>query len=86
MPADAGDFALLEHAQQPHLRGERHLADFIEKDRAVISLLEDALMLRAGVGEGPLFVPEEFIFQQVFGDGAAVERAHGVLASDAVAV
>ncbi len=22
MPADAGDFALLKHAQQPHLRGE----------------------------------------------------------------
>ncbi len=43
-------------------------------------------MLRTGIGEGPLFVPEEFVFQQIFGDGAAVERAHGVLASDAVAV
>ena len=49
-------------------------------------MLEDALMLGPGVGEGPLFVPEEFVFQQVFGNGAAVERTEGVFVPSAVAV
>jgi hypothetical protein len=32
--ADGGVFALLQHAQQPCLRFHRHVADFVEKQRA----------------------------------------------------
>ena len=46
--ADALDFTLLKHAQQFRLHGERHVADLIEKDGAVLRLLELAEMPRAG--------------------------------------
>ena len=40
--ADRGVFALLQHAQQPGLRLERHVADLVEKQRAALGLLEAA--------------------------------------------
>src|SRR5271155_2366661 len=38
--ADRGVFALLQHAQEPGLRLEWHVADFIEEQRAALRLLE----------------------------------------------
>ena len=38
--ADRGVFAFLQHAQQPGLRLERHVADLVEKQRAALGLLE----------------------------------------------
>ena len=46
--ADAGDDAFLEHPQQLGLRGKRHVADFVEEERAAVGLLE----LAGAVGEG----------------------------------
>ena len=42
-PADGGVLALLQHAQQPRLRVERHVADLVEEQRAALGLLEAAL-------------------------------------------
>ena len=41
-PSDADHFAILDDAQETHLRGERQLADFVEKQRPAVSLLEPA--------------------------------------------
>ncbi len=40
------EFALLQNAQQLHLDGRRHVADFIQKHRARIGLLELARLAR----------------------------------------
>ena len=40
--ADGGVLALLQHAQQPRLRLERHVADLVEEQRAALRLLEAA--------------------------------------------
>ena len=45
--ADRDDLALLQRAQQLHLRRERHLADFVEEERAALGDLEQALPNRA---------------------------------------
>ena len=39
---DAGDLAALEHAQQLDLRRQRHVAHFVEKQRAAVGVLEFA--------------------------------------------
>ena len=53
-----------DHAQQFHLRARIDLADFVEKNRAAIRLLEapDAPFVRAG--ERAAFVAEQFAFEQ----------------------
>ena len=40
--ADARDLALLEHAQELHLRGRRDLADLVEEERPRVGQLEAA--------------------------------------------
>ena len=72
--ADRVDLALLQRAQQLHLRVERQLADLVEEQRAAVGLLELADALVDGAGEGALLVAEQDAFDQVFGDGAAVDR------------
>ena len=46
LAADAHDLAVLHDAKQPHLRGERQLADLVEEERAAVGLLEPALAPR----------------------------------------
>ena len=41
-PANGGELALLQHAQEPGLRLVRHVAYFVEEQRAAGSLLEAA--------------------------------------------
>ena len=43
VPADALERAVLQHAQQPHLRRERQLADLVEEQRAAVGALEPTL-------------------------------------------
>ena len=81
--ADALEFAVLQDAQNFGLRGQRHVADFIEENGAVVALLEFADAAFDGAGEGAFFVAEQFAFEQVFGDGGAVdgeERGLGAMA------
>jgi len=65
---------LLQDAQELDLEVYRQLADLVEEEGAARRLLEEAAPVRVGVGEGALLVPEELGFEQVLGDGAAVDR------------
>ena len=46
--ADRAHGALLQHAQQFDLHRERHLTDFVEKDRAAIGDLKQASLVLVG--------------------------------------
>jgi len=63
----------LKHAQQFDLCAERHIADFIQKNGAVISLLEASDALRRRAGERAAFMAEQLAFQQSFGNGGAID-------------
>ena len=65
-PAEAGDDALLEHAQELGLHVERHVADLVEQDGAARGELELArVALGAGAREGALLVAEELRLEQL---------------------
>src|SRR5581483_3518754 len=75
--ADGVDLALLQGAQQLHLRVERQLPDLVEEQRAAVGLLELADALVHRTGEGAPLVPEQDALDQVLGDGAAVDGDEG---------
>jgi hypothetical protein len=64
----------LQHAQDLRLRRGRHVADFIQKNRAAIALLEFANALAGGSGERSPLVPEQFALEQLFRNGRAIHR------------
>ncbi len=70
--AESLKLALLQHAQQLGLQTERHVADFVQEDGAVIGLLETADAVADGAGKRALHVPEELGFEQSFGKRAAI--------------
>ena len=81
--ADALDVFLLQHAQELDLGAQAQVADFVEKNGAVVGLLEAAHAAGVRAGEGAAFVAEQFAFQQGFRNGRAVdgdERLRGALA------
>ena len=81
--AHALKFPLLNHAQNFGLRPQAHVADFIEKNRAVVRQLEPPFALFDRAGERPALVAEEFAFQQFFGQRRAIhldERLRGAAA------
>ena len=57
-------------AQHLGLRGGGHFADFVEKERALMGLLELADAAAVGPGEGAAFVAEQLALQQRLGNGA----------------
>jgi hypothetical protein len=76
--AHAHHFALFQHAQQPRLQGQRHFADFVEEEGAVVGRLEQARMAApARAREGPFLVAEQLRLQQGLGDGAAIDGDEG---------
>ena len=72
--ADPVDLALLNGPQQLGLQAGVHLRDFVQQQGAAIGLLELADAAGQRAGEGALLVTEQFAFQQVLGDGGAVDR------------
>ena len=56
-PADRGELALLQHAQQPGLRLERHVADLVEEQRAA---LRPARSARPRAGSAPVKAPRSW--------------------------
>src|SRR5438093_5691822 len=64
--------ALLEEAQQLGLGARAEVADFVEKNRAVIGLLETSDTPRVSAREGAPLVSEEFAFQRGFRQVCAV--------------
>src|SRR5436190_8286213 len=73
VPSDAFERLLLQEPQDFSLRGQRHIADFIEKQRATVALLEFADAPPISARESPLLMPEQFAFQKVFRDRRTVE-------------
>ena len=71
---DAFDFALFQHAQQLRLHRERHVADFVEKQRAAAGLLELADVPACRASERTLFMAEQLGFDQLARHGGAIER------------
>ena len=77
--ADALERAGLQHAQNFRLRGGRHVADFVEENRAFVALLEFADALVGRAGERAFFVAEQFAFEQLFGNGGAIDGEERLL-------
>src|SRR3989304_1104472 len=70
--------------QQFGLETELHFADLVQEDRAAVRKLHHALLLLAGVGEGPFLGPEDLAFHQVLGQRGAVDGQEGPLSPGAV--
>ena len=70
--------ALLQHAQQPRLHGQRHVANLVQEQRATVRLHDLAhAALAPRAGEGALFVAEQLGLDQRLGNGRAVHRHEG---------
>ena len=78
--ADSMKFPVLEHAQQFSLQRERHVYDLVEEYRASIRHLQFALLQAIRTGEGAAFMPEQFVLEQRFREGHAVNdnQRHGL--------
>ena len=63
--AERTDFAGLEEAEELRLQVEAHLADLVEKERAVACAADDAGVVAVGAGEGAAAVAEQLAFEQV---------------------
>src|SRR5690606_38715336 len=70
---DLADGPGLEHAQQVHLHGERHLADLVEEYGAARRVVEQALAVLVGTGECAPQVSEQLALHEVLGHGPAVD-------------
>src|SRR5258706_15449121 len=84
--ADGAHLARLDHAQQLHLQRQRHVADLVEEERALVRRDEQAALVGDGAGERSLHVAEELAFQQRLGNRAAVDRDEGLVGARARAV
>ncbi len=71
--ADLLDFAGLEEPEQETLHAQRHLADFVEEDGAVVGHLELAGLVAVGAGEAALDVPEQLRLEERLRDAGAVD-------------
>ena len=77
---------LFEHAQDLGLRGERHVGDLVEEQRAPVGLFEASPAVAGRSGEGALHVPEEFALDQFLRDRGAVHLHEGPAAAPRQAV
>jgi hypothetical protein len=82
-PAHTPKLPILEELEDLALDLQRHFADLVEEHGTARCDLEQALLGAPGVGEGALFVAEQFGFQQGGRHGGAVqidERSRGAVA------
>ena len=78
MSADAVEMPVRQDAQQPGLQIERHVADFIEEQRAALGLLETAAAHGLRAGEGAALMAEQFGFQQILRDCRGIQGNEGL--------
>ena len=76
----------LQHAQQPGLGLERHVADLVEEQGAALGLLEPPDLARIGAGERALLVTEQLALDQLARDRRHVDRDERPAAALAVVV
>ena len=67
--ADADEGAVLQHLQELGLNGEIEAADLVEKEGAVVGLLDPAEFGGHGAGKSALFVAKKLGFEQGVRDG-----------------
>ena len=84
--AHAVELPVGQHAQQARLQIRRHLADFVQEQRAAVGLLEAPGPLRGGAGKGPALVAEELALHQILRDRGRVDGDEGLLRPRAVRV
>ena len=72
-PANSCVFALLQHAQQPRLRLERHVADFVQEQRSAFRLLKSPGGARLRASERAFLVSEEFALYEFARNGRHVD-------------
>ena len=78
-PAHPADFVVFQGSQQLGLQCQRHVADFIQKDRPAGSRFKETdFSLGQGPGEGAAFIAEQFGFQQLIRHGRAVNADEGL--------
>ena len=84
--ADRRIFALLQDAQKPRLRLHRHVADFVEEQRAAFGLFEAADGALIGPREGALLMAEQFALDEIARDRRHIDRDERPLLALAVIV
>ena len=71
---NALEASLLQYPEKLNLHRKRHVAYFIEKERATICHFETAASGRNSACEGPFLVAKQFTFEQLSRNSAAVNR------------
>src|SRR5260370_25759329 len=74
------ELLLLQHPQQFRLQRQWNIPYFIEEQCPFVGHFETANFLRESSGESALFVPKEFAFQQIKGNGGTGESFERVAA------
>src|SRR5881396_1263418 len=70
---------LLQHAQQLHLRGGRHLADLVQEERAAARRGEQTLLVPNRTRERSLHVAEQLGLEEALRERAAVQRKESAI-------
>ena len=71
--ADHPEGAVLEHAQEVALALGGEVADFVQEERAAVGQLKPAGLVGDRAGEGAFDVAEQFGFEQLLGQGGAID-------------
>ncbi len=79
LTTQARELALLQYTQQLCLQVRGQFANFIEKHRATLGLLKDALVVPVGPRVGTALMAKEHVFHQVLGNGPAVKAHEGAV-------
>ena len=70
--ANSRKLKILDHVQEFRLKGEGKFADLVQVDGPLVRQLELPKLAPVGPGEGPLFMAEEFGFQELTRERCAV--------------
>lgn len=73
-PPNRCDLAFFHGTQKLCLQRVWHVSNFIKKQSASICKFEKTFFVLSGIGKGTLLMPEEFAFDECFGDCCAVYR------------
>src|SRR5439155_9584028 len=84
--AHSFECARLQHAQYLSLGRRGHVADFIQKERPAVALLEFPDPLQGRAGKSSALVAEQLAFQKLLWNRGAVNRQERLLAPLAVVI
>ena len=84
--AEPLELALLDDAEQLHLRTEVDVANLVEKDRPAFRQLEASLLARVRAGKRAFLVAKQLRLNQRIGQGRATHFHEGLLGSQRVVV